>query len=127
MFWTRNKDNNFSIQCTLLSGGLISCFFETGILKVCMFKESFYTPYTVGWTCSSMLFLLFVYPPWKGWETCCFSPCIRSSVHLSIIKSCPLINLITVRDISKKLHFRNELNFWNVHGIMNTSGLLQSK
>ena len=22
---------------------------------------------------------------------------------------------------------RNEFNFWNVHGIMNTSGLLQSK
>ena len=26
------------------------------------------------------------------------------------------------------LHYLgNELNFWNVHGIMNTSGLLQSK
>ena len=24
-------------------------------------------------------------------------------------------------------YLRNELNFWNVHGIMNTSGLLQSK
>ena len=24
-------------------------------------------------------------------------------------------------------HLRNEFNFWNVHGIMNTSGLLQSK
>ena len=23
-------------------------------------------------------------------------------------------------------HLRNEFNFWNVHGIMNTSGLLQS-
>ena len=23
--------------------------------------------------------------------------------------------------------FRNEFNLWNVHGIMNTSGLLQSK
>ena len=23
--------------------------------------------------------------------------------------------------------FKNEFNFWNVHGIMNTSGLLQSK
>ena len=25
------------------------------------------------------------------------------------------------------LCLRNEFNFWNVHGIMNTSGLLQSK
>ena len=25
------------------------------------------------------------------------------------------------------IHLRNELNFWNVHGIMNTFGLLQSK
>ena len=24
-------------------------------------------------------------------------------------------------------HLRNEFNFWSVHGIMNTSGLLQSK
>ena len=24
-------------------------------------------------------------------------------------------------------YLRNEFNFWNVHGIMNTSGLLQSK
>ena len=24
-------------------------------------------------------------------------------------------------------HLRNEFNFWDVHGIMNTSGLLQSK
>ena len=24
-------------------------------------------------------------------------------------------------------HLRNEFNFWNVHGIMNTLGLLQSK
>ena len=26
-----------------------------------------------------------------------------------------------------QLHLRNEFNFWNVHGIMNTLGLLQSK
>ena len=25
------------------------------------------------------------------------------------------------------IHLRNEFNFWNVHGIMNISGLLQSK
>ena len=27
----------------------------------------------------------------------------------------------------QSIHLRNEFNFWNVHGIMNTSGLLQSK
>ena len=27
----------------------------------------------------------------------------------------------------KVLTFRNEFNFWKAHGIMNTSGLLQSK
>ena len=26
----------------------------------------------------------------------------------------------------KQIYLRNEFNFWNVHGIMNTSGLLQS-
>ena len=25
------------------------------------------------------------------------------------------------------MYLRNEFDFWNVHGIMNTSGLLQSK
>ena len=25
------------------------------------------------------------------------------------------------------IHLRNKFDFWNVHGIMNTSGLLQSK
>ena len=25
------------------------------------------------------------------------------------------------------VHLRNEFNFWNVHGIMNISGLVQSK
>ena len=25
------------------------------------------------------------------------------------------------------MHFRNEFNFWKVHGIMNSSGLLQSE
>ena len=28
---------------------------------------------------------------------------------------------------AKTKYLRNEFNFWNVHGIMNTSGLLQSK
>ena len=27
---------------------------------------------------------------------------------------------------AKKVNLRNEFNFWNVHGIMNTSGLLLS-
>ena len=30
-----------------------------------------------------------------------------------------------VKDVVR-LYLRNELDFWNVHGIMNTSGLLQS-
>ena len=29
--------------------------------------------------------------------------------------------------VSNTVYFRNEFNFWNVHGIMNTSGLLQNK
>ena len=29
--------------------------------------------------------------------------------------------------ISPYVLLRNEFNFWNVHGIMNTSGLLQSR
>ena len=47
-------------------------------------------------------------PPCKGWETYCFSPCVCMSVGLSVClsvtKSCPLYNLITVTDISTKLH-----------------------
>ena len=29
--------------------------------------------------------------------------------------------------LDRKVHVRNEFNFWNVHGIMNTLGLVQSK
>ena len=29
--------------------------------------------------------------------------------------------------VSVMVYLKNEFNFWNVHGIMNTSGLLQSK
>ena len=32
----------------------------------------------------------------------------------------------TVQFIYNKPHLRNEFNFWNVHGIMNTSGLWAS-
>ena len=28
--------------------------------------------------------------------------------------------------LRRAVHLRNELDFWSVHGIMNTSGLLQS-
>ena len=34
------------------------------------------------------------------------------------------INKLKARITDKKITIRNELNFWNVHGIMNTSGLL---
>ena len=30
-------------------------------------------------------------------------------------------------NIFYNIYLRNEFNFWNVHGIMNTSGLVQSK
>ena len=35
--------------------------------------------------------------------------------------------LTTVNKILRHGHLRNEFNFWKVHGIMNTSGLVQSK
>ena len=41
---------------------------------------------------------------WKGRVIYCFSPPVCLSVCLSVTKSCPLYNLITVRDISTKLH-----------------------
>ena len=37
---------------------------------------------------------------------------------------------VVSNSIANTVHFHylsNEFNFWNVHGIMNTSGLLQSK
>ena len=34
---------------------------------------------------------------------------------------------IIVKRFESKVHLRNECNFWKVHGIMNTSGLVQSK
>ena len=48
-------------------------------------------------------------PPCKGRETYCFplaSVCVSVGlwVCLSVTKSCPLYNLITVTDISMKLH-----------------------
>ena len=48
-------------------------------------------------------------PPCKGRETYCFSPCVCGSVRLWVClsvrhKSCPLYNLITLTDISTKLH-----------------------
>ena len=46
---------------------------------------------------------------------CCLS--IRTCRH----------ELSHCQPISFKFHLRNEFDFWNVHGIMNASGLLQSK
>ena len=34
---------------------------------------------------------------------------------------------ISNNDLTYCVHLRNEFNFWNVHGIIYTSGLLQSK
>ena len=51
----------------------------------------------------------------------------------SILLSVPLLVVENKQEIAevgltswKDLHLRNEFNFWNVHGIMNTSGLLQN-
>ena len=48
--------------------------------------------------------VLIMSPPCKGRETYCFSPCLCPSICLSVTKLCPLYNLITVTDISMKLH-----------------------
>ena len=40
--------------------------------------------------------------------------------------NCKLSITVTLWQIAH-FYLRNEFNFWKVHGIMNTSGLLQSK
>ena len=35
-------------------------------------------------------------------------------------------SVLTNKTHFSEVHLSNEFNFWNVHGIMNTSGLLQS-
>ena len=45
---------------------------------------------------------------------------IVSGVNLNVLSSLAIISL-------KKGELRNEFDFLNVHGMMNTSGLLQSK
>ena len=35
--------------------------------------------------------------------------------------------IISIDKTIESIHLRNEFDFWNVHRIMNTSGLLQSK
>ena len=67
----------------------------------------------MGWS-SGWLFDFFLdlrcsllYLPLKGLGDILFFPLrlsVRPSVCLSVTKSCPLYNLITVRDISTKLH-----------------------
>ena len=34
---------------------------------------------------------------------------------------------LRIRGIESRLYLRNEFDYWKVHGIMNTFGLLQSK
>ena len=46
--------------------------------------------------------------------------CPSYHCHLHLFKP-------TFLSILTSLHLRNEFNFWKVHGIMNTSGLVQSK
>ena len=37
------------------------------------------------------------------------------------------VHMVMILKLQIRRDLRNEFNFWNVHGIMNTSGLLQSK
>ena len=39
------------------------------------------------------------------------------------MRSCTHDLYVNPACVKGNLHFRNEFNFWNVHGIMNTSGL----
>ena len=48
------------------------------------------------------IYLVITSPHWKGRETCCFP--LPPPVCLSVTKSCPLYNLITIRDILTKFH-----------------------
>ena len=45
---------------------------------------------------------------------------------LAIIVLVCLEDWSTAENSHMRLYLRNEFNFWNAHGIMNTSGLLQS-
>ena len=40
---------------------------------------------------------------------------------------CSVMECVTPWLTRMVTYLRNEFNFWNVHGIMNTSGLVQSK
>ena len=66
-----------------------------------------------------------LYPVDNRWAIILFLalPC-RCSVRPSVRPSA-LIDINWV--FYSWVHLRNEFNFWDVHGIMNTSGLLQSK
>ena len=49
-----------------------------------------------------------------------------STMFGSVRTDCLISVLCYIGTIFKRNHLRNEFNFWNVHGRMNTSGLLQS-
>ena len=49
--------------------------------------------------------------------------CLFLSGHLRQVLLYDVDNIIS----DEQIQLRNEFNFWNVHGIMNTSGLLQSQ
>ena len=52
-----------------------------------------------------VLFCCLLYlPSLQGSGDILFSPCVCLCVCLSVTKSCPLYNLITVTDISTELH-----------------------
>ena len=58
----------------------------------------------------------------------------KETLDIWLPKECPSKTLIRLRRCllactvcGNLVHLINEFNFWNVHGIMNTSGLMQSK
>ena len=51
----------------------------------------------------------------------------KSQNYWSMMYLHPLHSYIILIDINAVVYLRHEFNFWNVHGIINSTGLLQSK
>ena len=48
-------------------------------------------------------------------------------MNFLLLHSCEIVNLFNLNHTVHSIYLRNEFDFWNVHGIMNTLGLMQSK
>ena len=46
-------------------------------------------------------------------------------LFLGVPRGCPRFVIVVCPDYTHLLFIRNEFNFWNVHGIRNTSGLFR--